>query len=138
MSKTRVSREVVHPFVQVSWGELIDKITILEIKSRAISSAKARENVKRELKELRRVFLRGAPRSSRVNKLKQQLKTINTALWVIEDRIRAKESERQFDDEFIDLARQVYKKNDVRAALKKKLNLLLGSQFVEEKQYQSY
>ncbi len=138
MPKTRVSRKPIHPFVQVSWGELIDKITILEIKARSISSAKSRENVGRELRQLRRVFRNGSPRSARVNILKRRLKAINKALWVIEDRIRAKESERQFDNEFIQPARQVYKKNDTRAALKRKLNVLLGSELVEEKQYQPY
>lgn len=137
MSKTSEPSKT-DPFVQISWGELVDKITILEIKARALVSAKARANVKRELGHLRQALRNGGLVSPEVKTLKHQLKAVNKALWDIEDKIRIKESKRQFDDEFIELARSVYKTNDVRASLKKKMNTLIGSNFVEEKQYQRY
>jgi len=125
------------PLVEVSWGELIDKITILEIKERRLSSPGAVANVQRELAILRAV-VRGVGPAEKLAALKAQLTTVNEALWQIEDRIRAKEAASTFDAEFIDLARSVYRNNDRRSALKREINLLLKSAIVEEKQYTQY
>ena len=125
------------PLVEVSWGELIDKITILEIKERRLSSPGAVANVQRELAILRAV-VRGVGPAEKLAALKAQLTTVNEALWQIEDRIRAKEAANTFDAEFIDLARSVYRNNDRRSALKREINLLLKSAIVEEKQYTQY
>jgi len=125
------------PLVEVSWGELIDKITILEIKERRLSSPGAVANVQRELAILRAV-VRGVDPAEKLAALKAQLTTVNEALWQIEDRIRAKEAANTFDAEFIDLARSVYRNNDRRSALKREINLLLKSAIVEEKQYTRY
>lgn len=126
------------PNIPVSWGELIDKITILEIKSERLSDAAALINVRKELCLLREtgepVFIENAE----VLILKEKLKSINEMLWDIEDRIREKEASGAFDERFIALARAVYKRNDERAAVKRHINSLLSSELVEEKSYKSY
>ncbi len=125
------------PLVPISWGELIDKITILEIKTERLSSDAARANVRRELALLRKIetpALAGAA----VAGLKEQLKAVNGALWVIEDDIRDKEAAKAFDADFIALARAVYRQNDQRAALKRQINDALGSELIEEKGYKPY
>jgi hypothetical protein len=126
------------PAVPVSWGEVIDKITILEIKEQRLSSPQAVANVRKELTVLNRAVaeLKSAPAA--LNGLKQKLKTINEKLWDVEDNIRAKEAAKTFDPQFIELARSVYFSNDERARAKREINELLKSGLVEEKQYTSY
>lgn len=123
------------PEVAVSWGELIDKITILEIKNARIASEEALVNVRMELQLLRMKADAILAGKAEVAALKESLSAVNKALWDIEDRIRIKEHMQAFDAEFIDLARSVYKTNDRRAALKKQINVLLQSRLVEEKSY---
>jgi len=124
--------------VPVSPGEVLDKITILEIKSERISDADKLVNVKRELELLQTAWKQSVPEDDTVRRIHDELKTINEALWEIEDDIRDKERAREFDQVFISLARSVYVTNDQRANAKKELNLHLGSEIVEEKSYQDY
>jgi uncharacterized protein YukE len=124
--------------VPVSAGEVLDKITILEIKSERISDAGKLANVKRELQLLQASWRQSVTEDETVRRIHSELKTINAALWDIENAIRAKERAREFDQGFIDLARSVYVTNDQRAAAKKELNVYLGSEIVEEKSYQDY
>jgi predicted nucleic acid-binding Zn-ribbon protein len=126
------------PTIEVSWGELIDKLTILEIKQQRLTSPAAVANVRNELAALRRVFETLDPAPTALDAMKRDLKTINEALWDIENRTRAKEAEKSFDREFIELTRSVYLNNDKRALIKRRINELLDSGFVEEKQYTSY
>ena len=121
--------------VPISIGELFDKITILQIKKNRIKGNKL-DNVNKELNHLEEVVKNNNLKIEK--KFFTQLKKINTNLWEIEDEIRIKESKNEFDQEFIDLARSVYKENDKRASLKKEINLNYGSLFVEEKSYKSY
>ncbi len=125
------------PTVEVSWGELVDKLTILEIKERRLSSPEAVANVRRELAALNKVLNSLQPPAG-LNALKQGLTVVNEALWEIEDQIRAKEAASSFDREFIEIARSVYFNNDKRAALKREINMLLKSDLIEEKQYTAY
>lgn len=125
------------PTVEVSWGELVDKLTILEIKQRKLSSPDAVANVRRELAALNKVLGTLQPTEG-FGALKDGLVAVNESLWEIEDKIRAKEAASAFDQEFIDLARSVYINNDKRAALKREINVLLKSDLIEEKQYTSY
>lgn len=122
----------------VSFGELVDKITILEIKSARIADPAKRANVQRELELLEATW--SAHPASRVDiaALRAALKQVNERLWVIEDEIRIKEKHQAFDAEFIRLARSVYFENDDRARFKREINLKLGSTLVEEKSYQDY
>jgi len=124
--------------VPVSFGELIDKITILEIKAERINDEAKRANVRRELEALEAAW-RGHPASKTdIAAERAELKQVNEALWDIEDGIRLKEKDQAFDDWFIELARSVYVRNDERAAVKRAINLKLGSTLVEEKSYQDY
>ena len=124
--------------VPISYGELIDKITILEIKSERIRDAGKLANVRVELDLLNDTW--GADPASRVDIASERaaLRRVNEALWDIEDRIRLKEKAKAFDDEFVELARSVYIRNDERAEIKHAINLKLGSTLVEEKSYQPY
>lgn len=124
--------------VPVSPGEVLDKITILEIKSERIRDAVKLANVKRELELLQASWQQSVAEDETINRIHAELKTINEALWKIEDEIRDKERVREFDQAFIDLARSVYVTNDKRADAKKELNLYLGSEIIEEKSYQDY
>ena len=126
------------PTVEVSWGEFIDKVTILEIKEQRLKAAAAVANVRNELGALRRVLGTLPPAPPALEPLKQKLKSINETLWEIEDQIRAKEAEKSFDKSFIELARAVYHHNDERASLKREINALMKSGLVEEKQYTAY
>ena len=126
------------PTIEVSWGELIDRITILEIKERRLTSPDAVANVRKELAALMRVFGTLAPVPAGLEALKRELKALNEALWDIENRTRAKEAAKLFDAEFIELTRSVYLNNDKRAGIKRQINELLNSGLVEEKQYTSY
>ena len=126
------------PQVPVSWGEVIDKITILEIKSEKLTAPDALANVRTELALLAGVAREALAENDRLSDLKAQLQSVNQALWDIEDEIREKEARQVFDDGFIALARSVYRQNDARAAIKRQINDLLGSEIVEEKSYQPY
>jgi len=124
--------------VPVSYGELIDKITILEIKSKQISDAAKLANVRTELDLLNTTWAAHPASHTDISNERVRLLAVNEALWDIEDRIRLKEKAQAFDSEFIELARSVYFQNDERAAVKREINLKLGSQLVEEKSYQDY
>ena len=124
--------------VQTSPGEFLDKLTILEIKSERMTDAGKLDNVRRELELLRSTWSASPLASRDVSALVTQLREVNESLWEIEDHIRAKEAARTFDAEFIELARSVYRTNDRRAAIKRELNVTLGSSLIEEKSYESY
>ncbi|MBT8040997.1 MAG: hypothetical protein HKO85_10915 [Xanthomonadales bacterium] len=124
--------------VPVSPGEVLDKITILEIKSERMSDPQKVANVRVELKLLQETWEQAINDDEPIRALHAQLKKINEELWEIEDDIRDKERAKEFDDRFIELARAVYFTNDRRCEVKRTLNLHLGSQIVEEKSYQDY
>ena len=123
----------------VSPGELIDKITILEIKQERIKDVVKVKNVNLELELLESLWDGSVYQSSAlVVKKRAELKSINEELWVIEDDLRLKESKSEFDQDFIELARSVYLTNDRRASVKREINLEVGSKLIEEKSYQDY
>ncbi len=124
--------------VPVSPGEVLDKITILEIKSERIQDEDKLVNVRRELELLKDTWAQSVSEDKIIRQLHIQLKEINEALWDIEDAIRDEERSQQFEERFIELARNVYFTNDRRSRVKKELNLHLGSEIVEEKSYQAY
>ena len=124
--------------VPVSFGELIDKLTILEIKDARIGDAARRANVRTELDLLSSTWNAAPASRTDIAAERARLRAVNEALWDIEDRIRLKEKARAFDAEFIELARSVYIRNDERAAIKREINEKLGSTLVEEKSYQDY
>src|ERR1700742_2767537 len=121
--------------VPVSPGELLDKVTILRIKSKRMSDAAKLANVRWELKVLEETWAASAYAKADIAADVNALLQVNERLWVIEDDIRDKERAQQFDAEFVRLARAVYVENDERAAIKKRINLKLGSSIVEEKSY---
>jgi hypothetical protein len=125
------------PVVPVSWGELLDKISILEIKAERIRDSVAQINVQRELGALTAVArdLLTPDSVEAIEAVRRDLKAVNESLWEIEDEIRICEKAGDFGPRFIELARAVYKTNDRRAALKRTLNTLLASEHVEEKSY---
>ena len=121
--------------IPISLGELIDKITILHIKAEHVEGV-ALKNVKRELEALEMVL-----NDLEINidpKLVHKLQEINAELWQIEDAIRIEERQKSFDENFIQLARSVYRQNDRRALIKKEINTIYRSELIEEKSYQSY
>src|SRR6476646_6718921 len=124
--------------VPVSYGELLDKIAILQIKSERMSDPAKLANVRNELSALEKTWMAHPAAGGDVAKLRADLKAVNERLWVIEDDIRVKEKDQAFDAEFVRLARAVYFENDERARIKKDINLALGSAYVEEKSYQDY
>lgn len=124
--------------IPVATGELLDKITILRIKSERIVDPGKLVNVRRELELLEDIWRGLDDGDERVTVRIERLKAVNERLWGIEDRIRAKEAEGDFGREFIELARSVYLNNDERAAIKREINELTGSTLVEEKSYQEY
>ena len=124
------------PIVEISWGEFIDKLTILEIKQARLTSPEAVANVLKELAALRSALEEPSPAG--LDALMRELKAINEELWDIENRTRAKEAIKTFDQEFIDLTRSVYLNNDKRARVKRQINELLASRIIEEKQYTPY
>ena len=124
--------------VPVSPGELLDKITILRIKTLRIRDGAKLANVRLELELLQRTWATLGAATAAVAADEQALQVVNEQLWDIEDRIRDKEAARSFDQDFIELARAVYQRNDERAAIKKRINVALGSRIVEEKSYQPY
>ena len=124
--------------VPVSFGELLDKIAILQIKSERMTDPAKLANVRNELEALEKTWLAHPAAGNDIAELRAQLKAVNERLWEIEDDIRLKEKAQAFDDGFIQLARSVYFENDERARVKKAINLALGSAYVEEKSYQDY
>tara|TARA_B100001121_G_scaffold288993_1_gene287560 strand:- start:649 stop:1044 length:396 start_codon:yes stop_codon:yes gene_type:complete len=121
---------------EISAGELIDKITILEIKKEKIKNKEKIENVNRELISLNESLKKYIPNNNKILSLKNELKKINLKLWEIEDGKRAAEKNKKFDEEFIELARNVYKFNDERAKIKLSINNALGSNIKEVKSYE--
>ena len=124
--------------VPISPGELLDKITILEIKAERIHKPEKVANVRHELELLSKVWSDFVTEDKVVADLHRQLKTINEELWEIEDDIRDEERQNRFGEKFIALARAVYVTNDKRAQAKKEVNLHLGSEIIEEKSYRNY
>ncbi len=124
--------------VPISPGELLDKITILRIKSARMRDATKLANVRLELELLEKTWRDSGCATPEVAADEQALQAVNERLWDIEDRIREQEQARTFSAAFIELARSVYIENDERAAIKKRVNLKLGSRIVEEKSYQKY
>ena len=124
--------------VPVSYGELLDKIAILQIKAERMSDPAKIENVRRELDALDASWSAHPASHGDVSGLRAQLKAVNERLWVIEDDIRICEKRQDFGAEFVRLARAVYFENDERARIKRDINLALGSALVEEKSYQDY
>ena len=124
--------------VPVSFGELLDKIAILQIKSERMTDAAKLANVRNELTALETTWAAHPASRQDIAALRADLKAVNERLWVIEDDIRLQEKAQAFDAEFVRLARAVYFENDIRARIKKDINLALGSSYVEEKSYQDY
>ena len=124
--------------VPISPGELIDKITILEIKLERIDDPAKLENIGREMDFLAEICIEGVPKSDELDRLTGELKLVKWRRWGIEDDIRACEAAGDFGPAFIDLARAVYTNNDERARLKREINLFLGSDIIEEKSYRPY
>jgi len=122
----------------VSVGELLDKMAILEIKSERIKDDAKLANVRKELAVLEQTWRESGLDREELAPMRAELKTINEALWEIEDFIRIKEAEGDFDQQFIELARSVYFTNDKRAAVKRRINEAVGSELVEEKSYADY
>ena len=121
------------PKIPISWGELFDKITILQIKLENLTSKNALENVEQELKKLQSILTQNGPKTMETIRLEGELRRINQQLWDIEDKLRDKERANSFDDEFIQPARSVYIRNDEPSRIKIKIIDMLGSEIVEEK-----
>jgi predicted nucleic acid-binding Zn-ribbon protein len=126
------------PLVPISWGELIDRITILEIKEVKITSNNALDNIRKELGFLSDIVSNSKGVYDAISPLKNELKEVNLNLWQVEDEIRDKEYSQEFDEKFISLARSVYRLNDDRANLKKQINETLFSELKEEKSYKNF
>ena len=126
------------PYIPISWGELFDKITILEIKIENLKEKNALKNVKTEHDQLNTIYNNNFLKDEIARVLFNDLKKINHKLWEIEDLIRDKERNKTFDKEFIKLARSVYFTNDDRAIIKRTINDTLGSEIIEEKSYSDY
>ena len=124
--------------VTLSVGELIDKITILQIKNKFIKNNDQLKNINNELSILEPLLKKNKLNTPEINQLLSELYKVNMELWEIEDKIREKERKSDFKDEFITLARSVYINNDKRAQIKKNINLISGSQLIEEKSYARY
>lgn len=124
--------------IPVSCGELLDKMTILSIKEERIADPEKLKNIRNELDQLRQVYEKHVAASDELDGLRAELRAINEKLWGIEDDIRACEREGDFGERFIELARSVYHSNDRRAKVKYRINVLVGSELVEEKSYENY
>ena len=124
--------------VPISLGELIDKITILRIKSNKINSNEAQKNIRLELEKLEHILNTKISINTNLKNFEFKLSKINQTLWDIEDQLREKEREKKFDKKFISLARMVYYKNDERAKIKRMINKNFGSELIEEKSYTQY
>lgn len=126
------------PLIQISWGELFDKLTILKIKLTKLKDKNALWNVKTEHDQLIKIYNKNFLQNSNAKLLISDLKQINEKLWDIEDKIREKERNKTFDEEFIELARNVYMTNDQRSSIKRNINEIFGSKIIEEKSYSDY
>jgi hypothetical protein len=124
--------------VDISIGEFLDKLTILQIKSERISELDKLKSIHKELALLEDIWQKSSHANLNLNKEIADLKKVNEKLWVIEDKIRDKEHRKDFDQEFIELARSVYINNDRRAAIKRDINVKAGSELMEEKSYSNY
>jgi len=124
--------------VEISIGEFLDKLTILQIKSERITDAEKLKSIHKELDLLSDIWQSSPHAATNLDKEIADLKQVNEALWVIEDDIRDKERHKLFDQEFIELARAVYVNNDKRAAIKREINIKAGSDLMEEKSYAGY
>jgi len=124
--------------IPISPGELLDKITILQIKAERIDDPVKATNVNTELEMLTRIWNREVEANEEIQSMTASLKQINESLWDIEDDIRSEERNKRYGERFIELARAVYVTNDDRADAKKRVNLYLNSSIVEEKSYQDY
>jgi len=124
--------------IPISLGELIDKITILKIKSNKINSNEAQKNIRLELEKLEYILNTKISININLKNFEIKLSKINQTLWDIEDQLREKEREKKFDKKFISLARMVYYKNDERAKIKRMINKRFGSELIEEKSYTQY
>lgn len=124
--------------VDVALGELIDKITILELKDERIADAGKRKNVRFELATLAALLEQTCERNATISEFRAMLKDVNAEIWDLEDSIRDHERRKDFGTSFVEVARRVYKTNDRRAALKRKINLIGGSTIIEEKSYAEY
>lgn len=124
--------------IEIAPGELLDKISILEIKSARIGDPAKRANILRDLDLLAAARDRAIPGDAETARLYAELKAVNICLWEIEDAIREEERKKTFGTHFVELARSVYRENDRRAALKREINLRLGPGLVEEKSYAAY
>jgi hypothetical protein len=134
-TERKMAMSLRSPLVPVSWGELLDKITILEIKAERIADPARRANVEAELRALLPARHRLGGEAADITGLVSQLKRVNERLWDIEDAIRLAEKDQDFGPRFVRLARDVYHTNDQRAVLKRRINDRLGSDLVEEKSY---
>ena len=128
----------MHFLLETSPGEFLDKLTILEIKSERIRDPAKLANVMRELALMRRLWDAATGVDGEIPALVAELRTVNESLWVIEDQIRDCEAAGRFDAGFVELARSVYQTNDRRAAIKRRINAVLGSELIEEKSYKEY
>ena len=126
------------PLIPISWGELFDKITILQIKIENLQEKNALMNVKTEHDQLYTIYVSNFVENEIARNLFNDLKKINQKLWDIEDKIRDKEKSKKFDKEFIELARNVYFTNDERSRIKRNINETFGSKIIEEKSYAEY
>jgi len=126
------------PVVQVSWGELLDKVSILEIKWLRLRAPEAVSNAERELSALAPALAMLEPAPAGLTELRASLAAVNQRLWTIEDQIRERDAAGDFGPAFVALARSVYRENDERGRIKRAINVLLGSGLVEEKQYSAY
>jgi hypothetical protein len=124
--------------IQVSLGELIDKMTILEVKLARMSDPAKLLNVRREHEMIAQIFRENVAETPALTKLVAELRATNSSLWTIEDDIRDHERKADFGASFVKLARSIYRINDERAALKRRINVLLGSAIIEEKSYSGY
>lgn len=122
----------------VALGELIDKITILELKDERIADAGKRKNVRYELAKLTALLEQSCEVNATINECRAKLKDVNAEIWDLEDSIRDHERRKDFGASFVEVARRVYKTNDRRAALKREINLIGGSTIIEEKSYAEY
>jgi len=126
------------PNIPISWGELFDKKTILQIKLKNLKTKIALKNVKTEHDQLNTIFNKNFSKNINAKKLILDLKKVNQKLWDIEDLIRDKERNKTFDNDFIKLARSVYFTNDDRSRIKRNINETFGSELIEEKSYTDY
>ena len=124
--------------IEIGAGELIDRLSILEIKVERLVDEAQRKNVRTELDSLKALARAHCPQSAEMERLAAALKKVNETLWVVEDRLRELEAKQDFGEEFVKLARSVYHQNDKRSALKREINELTGARRIEEKIYAAY